>query len=79
MTRVGWIGLGAMGAPMAECAAQAGHEVIAFDVDPARTQVARAGEAATGVDLLVLMVATPEQLDPSWRRSRATSRRRRPS
>jgi 3-hydroxyisobutyrate dehydrogenase/putative dehydrogenase len=63
MTRVGWIGLGAMGAPMAECAAQAGHEVIAFDADPARTQVAGAGEAATGVDLLVLMVATPEQLD----------------
>jgi 3-hydroxyisobutyrate dehydrogenase len=63
MTRVGWIGLGAMGAPMAACAAQAGHEVIAFDADPARTQVAAAGEAATGVDLLVLMVATPEQLD----------------
>ena len=26
MTRVGWIGLGAMGAPMAACVARAGHD-----------------------------------------------------
>jgi 3-hydroxyisobutyrate dehydrogenase len=62
MTRVGWIGLGAMGAPMAACVAQAGHEVVAFDADPERSQVASAGEAATGVDVCVLMVATAEQV-----------------
>jgi 3-hydroxyisobutyrate dehydrogenase len=63
MTRIGWIGLGAMGAPMAECAARAGYEVIAFDADPSRTQVGSAAEAAAGVELLVVMVATPDQLD----------------
>ena len=36
MTRVGWIGLGAMGGPMAACAARAGHELRAYDVDPDR-------------------------------------------
>ena len=36
MTRVGWIGLGAMGHPMAACAARAGHEVTAYDIDPGR-------------------------------------------
>ena len=35
--RVGWLGLGAMGAPMAACLVQAGHEVTAFDVAPGRT------------------------------------------
>ena len=32
---VGWIGLGAMGAPMAHVAAEAGFPVTAFDVNPA--------------------------------------------
>ena len=31
MTRVGWIGLGAMGLPMARSVARAGHEVSAYD------------------------------------------------
>ena len=34
MTNVGWIGLGAMGAPMASFVAKAGHAVTAFDIDP---------------------------------------------
>ncbi|WP_028066430.1 NAD(P)-dependent oxidoreductase [Solirubrobacter soli] len=63
MARIGWIGLGAMGAPMAECASRAGNEVVAFDADPSRTQVGSASEAAADADLLVVMVATPEQLD----------------
>jgi 3-hydroxyisobutyrate dehydrogenase len=70
MTRVGWIGLGAMGAPMAACVARAGHETIAFDVDPERVRglegvgaAASAAEAASGVDVLVLMVATAGQID----------------
>jgi len=72
MTRVGWVGLGAMGLPMARNVARAGHEVTAYDIDPARAAslgpdgVKPAGsiaEAAAGADVLVLMVATPAQVD----------------
>ena len=70
MTRVGWIGLGAMGGPMAACLARAGHETIAFDVDEERVQAlegveaaATAADAATGVDVVALMVATAEQVE----------------
>lgn len=65
MTRIGWIGLGAMGAPMAACAARAGFEIVAFDADPSRVE----GEAATSVaeaareDVVVVMVATADQAD----------------
>lgn len=72
MSRVGWIGLGAMGAPMAACVSRAGHDVTAYDVDPHRAValasdgVTAAGsvvEAARGADVLVLMVATPAQAE----------------
>jgi 3-hydroxyisobutyrate dehydrogenase len=72
MTRVGWIGLGAMGGPMAACAARAGHDVVAFDIDPSRAAAlagdgveaaATAADAAAAADVLVLMVATPEQVE----------------
>ena len=71
-TRVGWIGLGAMGFPMAGCVARAGFDVSAYDIDPARAEALAAdgvkpatsiGEAATGVDVLVIMVATPDQVE----------------
>ncbi len=69
MMKVGWVGLGAMGAPMAACAAHAGHEISAFDIDPGRivelsadrvSGVGSVAEAAAA-DALVLMVATGEQ------------------
>jgi 3-hydroxyisobutyrate dehydrogenase len=72
MTRVGWIGLGAMGSPMAGCTARAGFDTRAYDIDPARAEALTAdrvkpatsiGEAATGADVLVVMVATPEQVE----------------
>jgi 3-hydroxyisobutyrate dehydrogenase/putative dehydrogenase len=72
MTQVGWIGLGAMGAPMAACVARAGFDVAAFDLDPARAAALAAdgvkpadtvAAAATGVGALVLMVATPAQVE----------------
>ena len=72
MTRVGWIGLGAMGAPMAACVARAGHDTRAYDIDPTRAQAVAADgvkpatsihEAASGADVLVLMVATPDQVE----------------
>jgi 3-hydroxyisobutyrate dehydrogenase len=67
---VGWIGLGAMGAPMVACLARAGHEVTGYDVDPARAEglagvraAATVGEAAAGADVLAVMVATPDQAE----------------
>jgi 3-hydroxyisobutyrate dehydrogenase len=71
-TRVGWIGLGAMGAPMAGCVARAGFDTHAYDIDPARAQAlavdgvrpaASIGEVAAAADALVVMVATPDQVE----------------
>ncbi|MFI7067193.1 NAD(P)-dependent oxidoreductase [Kribbella sp. NPDC050124] len=72
MTTIGWIGLGAMGGPMAQCVAAAGHLVTAYDVSPDRAR-SLAGEGLTAVDsiraaatagkVLVLMVATPDQVE----------------
>jgi 3-hydroxyisobutyrate dehydrogenase len=72
MTRVGWVGLGAMGLPMARCVVRAGYELAAYDIDPGRaaslaadrvTPAASIAEVASGVDVLVLMVATPGQVE----------------
>lgn len=70
--RVGWIGLGAMGQPMARCVAAAGCRVQAFDLDPAKAraissptlEAAPSVEAAAAeADVLAVMVATPEQAE----------------
>ncbi|MEV0867361.1 NAD(P)-dependent oxidoreductase [Brachybacterium paraconglomeratum] len=68
---VAWIGLGAIGAPMARALAGAGLPVSAYDLFPAAreaiaevaatTETAR--EAARGADVVAVMVATPDQLD----------------
>jgi 3-hydroxyisobutyrate dehydrogenase len=72
MMRVGWIGLGAMGSPMAACVARAGHEVTAFDLDPERAKAlsgdgvrraATIADAAADADVLAIMVATPGQVE----------------
>jgi 3-hydroxyisobutyrate dehydrogenase len=70
--RVGWLGVGAMGAPMAARAARSGHAVHAFDavaeraaalapagVRPAETIAA----AVAGADVVAVMVATPGQVE----------------
>ena len=44
--RVGWLGLGAMGAPMAGCLARAGHAVVAYDIVPGRAAALAAGRGA---------------------------------
>lgn len=71
-TRVGWIGLGAMGFPMAGCVARAGFDVSAYDINPARAEAlttdgvkpaASISEAASGADVLIVMVATPDQVE----------------
>lgn len=71
MTRVGWLGLGAMGAPMARQLAKNGHEVLGYDIDSARLAALASGgirataspaEAAEGAEVLAVMVATPAQV-----------------
>jgi 3-hydroxyisobutyrate dehydrogenase-like beta-hydroxyacid dehydrogenase len=69
--RVGFIGLGAMGAPMARNLAATGFELAVFDVDEQRTRAAaedlgaRAArspfDVASGADVLVVMVADGAQ------------------
>lgn len=71
MTQVAWIGLGAMGAPMATVVAGGGMPVRAFDLDPDASQRVGGGvtvfptarEAVAGADVVVVMVATGAQLD----------------
>ncbi|CAN5141687.1 NAD(P)-dependent oxidoreductase [soil metagenome] len=71
MTRIGWIGLGAMGGPMAAVVAGE-HEVVAFDIDPRAasrladrgvTAAATLGDAARGAEVLMVMVATEAQVE----------------
>jgi 3-hydroxyisobutyrate dehydrogenase len=72
MTRMGWVGLGAMGLPMARCVVRAGYEMTAYDIDPGHAAslaadrvkpAASISEVASGVDVLALMVATPGQVE----------------
>jgi L-threonate 2-dehydrogenase len=72
MTTVGFIGLGAMGLPMAKNLAGRGFSVRGFDMRPqvveALTQAggqpaASVAEAAAGVDALVLMVVNAAQAE----------------
>jgi len=68
---VAWIGLGAIGAPMARALVGAGLPVTAYDLFPAAREAiaevtataATAREAVRGADVVAVMVATPEQLD----------------
>ena len=70
--RVGWLGLGAMGAPMAGCVARAGHPVTAYDIAAGRAE-ALAGDGVQAADsiagavrdagIVVVMVATPDQVN----------------
>lgn len=69
--KVGWIGLGAMGAPMSLAVAAAGHSVKAFDMNPAALKAVAplvasaesAQDAAREADTVIIMVATGAQLE----------------
>jgi 3-hydroxyisobutyrate dehydrogenase-like beta-hydroxyacid dehydrogenase len=71
MKRIGFIGLGAMGGPMARNLAAAGFDLAVFDVDAERTRAAAedfgahaapsAAGAAEGADALVVMVTDAAQ------------------
>jgi len=71
-TQVGWVGLGAMGLPMASVLLANEVSLAVFDIAPAAveqavqhgaTAAASAADAAAGADVLVVMVASPQQLD----------------
>jgi L-threonate 2-dehydrogenase len=72
MVKVGFVGLGSMGLPMARNLAARGHEVRGYDMrQQARDALAEAGgepalsaaEAARGADVLVLMVVNAAQAE----------------
>jgi 3-hydroxyisobutyrate dehydrogenase/putative dehydrogenase len=71
MTRTAWIGLGAMGGPMASVVART-QPLVAFDIDAAAVAAVAAhgaepalsiAEAARGANVLAIMVATEAQVD----------------
>jgi 3-hydroxyisobutyrate dehydrogenase len=70
--RVGWLGLGAMGAPMATSLARSGHSVRAYDIAPERAAALAADgvqgaetivAAVGGAEVVAIMVATPDQVE----------------
>jgi L-threonate 2-dehydrogenase len=72
MHRIAFIGLGAMGRPMARNLLRAGFEVRGFDLDPAAladleaaggTPAGSVREACTGADAVVLMVVNAAQAE----------------
>jgi 3-hydroxyisobutyrate dehydrogenase-like beta-hydroxyacid dehydrogenase len=69
-SRVGVIGLGAMGAPIARRLAAAGHPLLVHDVSPAAAAsvpgaavAATAAEVVEGVDLLLTCLPSPEAVE----------------
>jgi 3-hydroxyisobutyrate dehydrogenase len=67
--RVGFIGIGTMGLPMARRLIDAGHELVAHDLDPARAAAASArvaasaAEAARGADVVITSLPSPAAID----------------
>src|ERR1700730_17579436 len=72
MARIGFLGLGEMGAPMASRLLHAGHDVIAWNRTAERaaalaqqgaTVASSPATAAAGASFVVTMLATPEALE----------------
>jgi len=73
MARIGFVGLGHMGAPMARRLVAAGHEVAAFDIVPGRAALvpgARAAaspaDAAADAAFVLTMLPAGEQVREVW-------------
>jgi 3-hydroxyisobutyrate dehydrogenase len=75
MARIGFVGLGNMGGPMARNLARAGHAVTGFDIVPealaraAAAGVAPAGsaaEAARGAEFVITMLPAGEHVRDAW-------------
>ncbi|HUQ16526.1 MAG TPA: NAD(P)-binding domain-containing protein, partial [Candidatus Saccharimonadales bacterium] len=74
--RVGFIGLGVMGRPMALNLAKAGHALTVFDLDPAAVgaivaagarAAATARDAAAGQDVVVTMLPASRHVEAAYR------------
>jgi 3-hydroxyisobutyrate dehydrogenase-like beta-hydroxyacid dehydrogenase len=72
MAKIGFLGLGEMGTPMAGCLLQAGHDVVVWNRSAERTAplakegaavAATPAKAAAGRDFVITMLATPEALE----------------
>ncbi len=75
MARIGFVGLGNMGGPMARNLVKAGHEVVAFDLSgEAVARVAEAGaraagsavEAARGAEFVITMLPAGTHVRDAW-------------
>jgi len=75
MARIGFVGLGNMGLPMARNLVRKGHEVRGFDLSAAALELARAGgvgpaasaaEAAQGAELVLTMLPAGEHVRDAW-------------
>ncbi|TPG48419.1 3-hydroxyisobutyrate dehydrogenase [Roseomonas nepalensis] len=73
MARIGFVGLGNMGAPMARNLVQAGHAVAVFDLSAqamARAEGAAAAasgaEAARGADFVITMLPAGQHVRDAW-------------
>ncbi|MGG5818982.1 3-hydroxyisobutyrate dehydrogenase [Falsiroseomonas sp. HW251] len=75
MARIGFVGLGNMGGPMARNLAKAGHEVAVFDIVPdlvarcvaaGATGAASAAEAARGAEVAITMLPAGQHVRDAW-------------
>ncbi|MFL1460659.1 3-hydroxyisobutyrate dehydrogenase [Roseococcus sp. DSY-14] len=72
MARIGFIGLGNMGGPMARNLAKAGHDVTGFDLSAAAIAAAgvpaaaSAAEAAAGRDVVITMLPAGQHVRDAW-------------
>ena len=75
MARIGFVGLGNMGAPMARNLAKAGHQVAAFDIVPAALEAAAsaglspaasAADAARGAEVVITMLPAGRHVREAW-------------
>lgn len=72
MARIGFVGLGNMGGPMARNLAKKGHEVRGFDLSAAAAEAAgvplaaSAAEAARGAEFVVTMLPAGEHVREAW-------------
>jgi len=75
MTRIGFIGVGTMGLPMAVNLVKKGFAVIAFDLNPAAAQAAAgagmtaaasAAEAVAGADLVITMLPSSPHVESAF-------------
>ncbi len=75
MAKIGFIGLGNMGAPMAANLVKAGHDVTGFDIVPAALAAleaaggraaASAGDATRGAEIVITMLPAGEHVRQVW-------------